>query len=159
MFRGRVAALILRSVLAPGAERAEMREKYAPELALDPTGSYWYRTWLMLRDSQSFWPWYNQTLTGRRQVPADFGGEFLHNWTFEVLKQWHSYHHVINAVLDQEPEIAGVLQRTLLVSDPLHAFAVYADKVAALCPKAKRAVAVQDVLATASEITGFLHGA
>ncbi len=153
-----VDRLILQSPLAPTTdERAELRRNYAPPLTIEPTGAHWYRTWLMLRDSQIYWPWYAHTNKSERRVDADFGAQHLHDWTFEVQKQWHSYHHPINAVLDQKPEWQGATAKTptLLISDPLHPFTVYDDTVKSLCPKARKGVATGDPQALAAAIRAF----
>jgi pimeloyl-ACP methyl ester carboxylesterase len=159
---GSVGHLILQSPLAPATdERADLRRNYAPPLTIESTGAHWYRTWLMLRDSQIYWPWYAHTNKSERRVDADFGAQHLHDWTFEVQKQWHAYHHAINAVLDQEPDWKDGTAKTptLLISDPLHPFTVYDDKVRLLCPKGKKAVATGDLQALADAIGVFVaHG-
>ncbi len=156
-----VTRLILHSPMAPASdERADLRKNYAPPLTIEATGSHWYRTWLMVRDSLVYWPWYAHSFKDERRVPADFSADHLHAWTFEVQKQWHSYHHAINAVLDQDTDWKTVTANTptLLVSDPLHPFAVYDDKVKSLCPKAKKTVAAGDPQALAAAIGTFVVG-
>jgi hypothetical protein len=90
----------------PGAaERAALRRHYAPPIAIDPGGAHWHRTWLMLRDSLVYWPWYNRRRAGLRRVAADFGAERLHAWTFEVMKQHHACQHVIEAALQRDAAV------------------------------------------------------
>jgi hypothetical protein len=93
--------LIVRGVLLPNdAERNDLRNNFAPEIKIEQDGSHWYRTWLMLRDSQIYWPWYDYRKDAQRHAPGEFGAEHLHLRTFDVMKCHSTYHHLIHAVLD-----------------------------------------------------------
>ncbi len=132
--------LALHGVLLPGAqERADLRANYAPAIAIKDNGSHWYDTWMMLRDSLIMWPWYSGESAGRRDVTQDFSGQRLHDWTFEVMKQRESYHHVINAAIDYHAydALAQVSGPVMTVMDPGHRFAVFDDQLRSLTPDAQ----------------------
>jgi pimeloyl-ACP methyl ester carboxylesterase len=106
-----------------GAARATMIGRLAPPITLADDGSHWYRTWLMLRDSLVRWPWYDRAPTALRRQSLDFDAEQLHAWTCDVMRQWHAYHHLIDAVLEWNPEAAIAIAGTKLsiVLDARHA--------------------------------------
>jgi pimeloyl-ACP methyl ester carboxylesterase len=89
-----------------GAVRREMIGKLAPPIALTDDGSHWYRTWLMLRDSLVRWPWYAREPAALRRQAVAIDAEDLHAWTCDVMRQWHAYHHLIDAVLEWNPDAA-----------------------------------------------------
>ena len=151
--------LIVRGVLLPEPDaRADMRNNYAPPIAIDPTGCHWYRTWLMLRDSLIYWPWYNRTRSGQRKLAADFGAERLHAWTFEVMKQWRAYHHLINAALDNDASEAlnAIHAPMMILQDRHHPFAGYDERLTALCPAAEKSRLPEDEFAEAALIEAFV---
>jgi hypothetical protein len=102
-----VASLSLTGLLrAPAADRRAMIGRLAPPIVLADDGSHWYRTWLMLRDSLVRWPWYERGSGALRRQPTSFDPEQLHAWTCDVMRQYHSYHRLIDAVLEWQPEEA-----------------------------------------------------
>jgi pimeloyl-ACP methyl ester carboxylesterase len=121
-----VHGLALCGVLRVGAtERRAMLGRLAPPIALADDGSHWYRTWLMLRDSLVHWPWYGRSPATLRRQPLAFDPLRLHAWTCEVMRQWSSYHHLIDAVLgwDPAPAIEAARGKLTVAIDPLHALA------------------------------------
>lgn len=86
--------------LADAAARADLRAHYAPIITIERDGAHWYRTWLMLRDSLVYWPWYDSRRVALRRTEQDFDAWKLHYWTVEVMKQWSGYHRLIHAILD-----------------------------------------------------------
>jgi pimeloyl-ACP methyl ester carboxylesterase len=138
----KVRQLILQSVLLPSiAERAEMLMNYAPPIELKADGSHWYKTWLMLRDSLAFWPWYRST-SGERLRRINLSNAYdpdrLHDWTVEVMKQFASYHHVINAAIRQDALtlLRQVKSKLALCIDAQHPFAVFDADLKAIRPAA-----------------------
>ncbi len=135
-----VSRLALHGVLLPGAEeRGDLRANYAPPINIKDNGSHWHDTWMMLRDSLIMWPWYSQDSSGRRDVEQDFDGKRLHDWTFEVMKQRESYHHLINAAIDYHAydALAQISGSVLTCMDPGHRFAVYDDQLKTVTPEAE----------------------
>ena len=135
-----VSRLAVHSVLLPGAEeRADLRTNYAPPIPIKDNGSHWYDTWMMLRDSLIMWPWYSTDASGRRDVTQDFSAQRLHDWTFEVMKQRESYHHVIHAAIDYHAfdALAQISGPVLTCMDPGHRFAVYDDRLRSITPEAQ----------------------
>ncbi|HEY6644433.1 alpha/beta hydrolase [Povalibacter sp.] len=125
-----VDSVVLQSVLLPSAqERQDLAQNYAPAIELKADGSHWYATWLMLRDSVAFWPWYNTSPDALRSAySADaFDADRLHDRTVEVMKRYGSYQHVINAALSQDALLLlGQLKsKTVLCTDVTHPFSVY----------------------------------
>jgi pimeloyl-ACP methyl ester carboxylesterase len=102
-----VASMSLTGLLrTPAADRRAMIGRLAPPIVLTDDGSHWYRTWLMLRDSLVRWPWYAREPAALRRQPLTFDPEHLHAWTCDVMRQYGSYHRLIDAVLDWQPEDA-----------------------------------------------------
>jgi pimeloyl-ACP methyl ester carboxylesterase len=134
----RVKQLILQSVFLPtNTERAEMLANYAPPIELKADGSHWYKTWLMLRDSLVFWPWYKNNSGDRLRridMSSAFDADHLHDWTVELVKQYASYHHVINAAIRQEARIllGQVTDRLTLCIDHQHPFAGFDTELRAI---------------------------
>ena len=126
----RVTALSLSGVLLPDAtERADLRANLAPPAVVNSDGSHWYRTWLMLRDSLVYWPWYKTKRECLRRAPGNFQAAHLHHWTFEVVKQLDGYHEAIHAALDHDAA-AGLVAfdgAVLLWRDPLNALSAAYD--------------------------------
>jgi len=107
-----VAGLTLTGLLRViGAARAAMIGRLAPPLALADDGSHWYRTWMMLRNSLVRWPWYDRAASALRRQAAGFDAGPLHDWTCDVMRQWHAYHHLIDAVLEWQPDDAIAIAR------------------------------------------------
>jgi pimeloyl-ACP methyl ester carboxylesterase len=139
----RCQSLTLCGILLPTAdERVELAERLAPAISIADDGSHWYRTWLMLRDSQIYWPWFDRTVRALRRVPADFSGRSLHRWTMDVMRAHDSYHQIIDAALanDAAKTLAGLAQTPVLLCDPARPLSAYDQRAAALRPDATVAV-------------------
>jgi pimeloyl-ACP methyl ester carboxylesterase len=96
----RVKRLALRPhPLPPLHERAGLRANYAPLITIESDGSHWYRTWLMLRDSLVWWPWYDRRVSNLTRKAGDFSAIALHDWTRDVLRNHASYGDLITAAL------------------------------------------------------------
>ncbi|MET3762181.1 alpha/beta fold hydrolase [Sphingomonas sp. UYEF23] len=135
----RCTAVILQGVALPDAgDRATLLESYAPPIVIEPDGSHWYKTWLMLRDSHLYWPWYDRRLAGLRRVAADFSGVPLHRWTMDVMRAHATYAHPIHAALRHDAEIAlqAIQVPLAIVSNPATPLSRYSDRLAALRPDA-----------------------
>jgi pimeloyl-ACP methyl ester carboxylesterase len=120
----RVERLCLTGVLrTDDAERHYMMGRLAPPISLADDGSHWYRVWLMLRNSLVRWPWYVRDAGSLRRQPLAFDADQLHDWTCDVMRQWSSYHLLLNAVLKWDPaaaiDTAG--SKLVIAIDPLHA--------------------------------------
>ena len=108
-----VAGVSLTGLLrVTGAPRAAMQARLAPPIAFADDGSHWYRTWLMLRDSLVRWPWYDRAASALRRQALSCDARQLHAWTCDVMRQWHAYDHLIEAVLEWNP--AGAIERARL---------------------------------------------
>lgn len=156
-----VDKLVLQSVLLASAEeRADMLKHYAPRIELQADGSHWYTTWLMLRDSLVFWPWYQST--GDRLRKVDIREQFeaipLHDRTVEVMKQFGSYHHVINAALGQDAQavLRQVQSKAVLCTDARHPFAGYDEALVASRPKAQTLQAAANGTDHVTQLAGLL---
>lgn len=88
------------------ADRATMRARYAPLIAVEADGAHWYRLWLRLRDSLIYWPWFDNRRAALRRVAEDFDGQQLHDWTVEVMKQAATHHRLIHAILEHDAAAA-----------------------------------------------------
>ena len=151
-----VRAVLLRGVLLPDAgQRADLAANYTPAIDIAADGSHWYRTWLMLRDSLTYWPWYQRRHRNTRDALADSSAQRLHDWTFDVMKQPASYGHLIGAALahDAAAALAAAGVPVLLCSDaaqPLFAYDAEARRLAPaaalVAPGGAHARALADVL-------------
>jgi pimeloyl-ACP methyl ester carboxylesterase len=155
----RVSHVILRGVLLPTIEeRLDLQANYAPPIEIDAYGGHWYRTWLMLRDSLIYWPWYDRRPEALRRVPTDFDADRLHDWTFEVMKQSDAYGHLINTALrhDAARVLADIRTPLLLCADPLVPFFAYHQRLLALCPDVARCDVGSDVATHPGDVRAFL---
>jgi pimeloyl-ACP methyl ester carboxylesterase len=158
-----VSQLLLHGVLLPTiAQRTDLRANYAPTITIEATGAHWYRTWLMLRDSLIYFPWYRRTRATQRPTVADFGAERLHDWTFDVMKQIHAYPHLINASLEQHAEqlLPQLRLPVLWLDDSSHRFNSYSEPARVAAPVAgtqhlHATVNGQDSQALATQITAW----
>ncbi len=120
----RVKGLCLTGVLRSAAvERRGMMGRLAPPIGLADDGSHWYRVWLMLRNSLVRWPWYARDPGSLRRQPVVFDADHLHSWTCDVMRQWSSYHLLVDAVLAWSPDapIDAAQLKLVVAVDPLHA--------------------------------------
>ncbi len=120
----RVKGLCLTGVLRESAaERRGMIGRLAPPIGLADDGSHWYRVWLMLRNSLVRWPWYARDPDSLRRQPVVFDADHLHSWTCDVMRQWSSYHLLVDAVLAWDPGLPlDAARRKLVIAvDPWHA--------------------------------------
>jgi pimeloyl-ACP methyl ester carboxylesterase len=135
----RITGLALRGLLLPDdMQRQALAAAYTPDIAIERDGGHWYSTWLMLRDSQVWWPWYDRRVTALRRTPADFGAKALHSWTLDVMRRRDSYGHLIQATLrhDAAAALSGIKAPLLILNDPLTPLSAYDDRLAALTPDA-----------------------
>lgn len=117
----RVAALVVQGLPLPTEpERADLAANYAPPIAIEPDGAHWYRTWLGLRDTQVYFPWYDRRQAALRGVAGELGTRPLHRWTMDVMRARESYADVIRAALDQDAAevLRGVSVPLIQVRDP-----------------------------------------
>ena len=134
-----VERVVVRGLALPTAqERVVLADRYAPPIRLDADGSHWYRTWLMLRDQQIFFPWYDTSWTRQRRVPADFDAWHLHRWTFEVMRQHAHYQELIAATFshDSAADLAALTLPLALCRDPQVPFFAYDAALRAVRPDA-----------------------
>lgn len=135
----RVQALAINGALLPDAtERAHLSIHYAPPIAIEADGSHWYRTWLMLRDSRVWWPWFDRRMDRLRRVEADFAPRPLHRWTMDVMRARETYAAVIHAALagDLASDLARLAAPPIVVSDPAIPLFAYDDTLRAARPDA-----------------------
>ena len=133
----RVTGLALRGLLLPDeTERAALAAAYTPTIEIERDGGHWYRTWLMLRDSQVWWPWYDRRSAALRRVPADLDAKRVHTWTLDVMRRHESYGRLIQAALRHDAAVAlGATKAPLLIlNDTLTPLSVHDDRLAALRP-------------------------
>lgn len=130
-----VIAITLDALALPDAvQAAAMKAHYAPPIAIEPDGAHWYRTWLMLRDAQVYFPWYEPTLAALRRVPADFSARPLHRHTMDVMRGHASYGHLIHAALAEDAArlLARLHVRPTIVDNPATPLSAYNNQLRAL---------------------------
>ncbi len=157
---GLVRRFALNGVLLPEPEeRAAMKLNATPSIDIKDNGSHWYDTWMMLRDSLIWHPWYSRNQENLRRIRQDFSANRLHDWMMEVMKQRTSYHHVIQAALSQHADrlLANADRSILICDDPRQAWsAAYNGKLKALLPDAPTIDTAADVGAYADQLALFL---
>ncbi len=119
-----VRALSITGLLRlPAAARRDMIGRLAPRIVLADDGSHWYRAWLMLRDSLVRWPWYDRQPSALRRQSIVLEPASLHAWSCDLMRQWHSYHRIIDAMLDWDVEapIDRASGKLTIALDPEHA--------------------------------------
>ena len=135
----RVSGLALRGLLLPEPdERATLSAHFAPPIEIERDGGHWYRTWLMLRDSLVWWPWFDRRRAALRRAPVDFEAKRLHAWTVDVMRRRSSYGHLIQAALahDARAALAGVIAPIVRLTDPATPLYAHDDRFAACRPGA-----------------------
>jgi pimeloyl-ACP methyl ester carboxylesterase len=136
----RVSGLAMRGLLLPNPEeRDALAANYAPPIVIERDGGHWYRTWLMLRDSLVWWPWYERRKDNLRRTPADFDAKRLHKWTLDVMRRLESYGQLIRAALKHDAcaALAEVRAPVLWLTDPLTPLSAYDHAAANLCADAR----------------------
>lgn len=160
----RVRRLILDgvSVYAP-EERAEMLERYAPEMRIDHQGTQIHRIWHFVRDVYLFWPWYKPDAAHARRVGLPSADD-LHDKVVEVLKAARTYHLSYRAAIayDKEQRLPLINVPTLLACARTDMFIQYFERVKELMPTA-RAIITEGVgsdaalRATVAQLEAFLE--
>jgi pimeloyl-ACP methyl ester carboxylesterase len=151
----KVSRLILEGLLAPSAEeRADLLANYAPAIPIEHDGAHWLRTWMMLRDSLIWFPWYRPTLDAQRARPGDFSAERLHRWTLDVMASRETYGQVIAAALahDGPGALRAVACPVLLVTGGATPLSAYDDTLRAIKPDASKIEATDDASALAGRL-------
>jgi len=154
-----VGRIALHGVMLPDElMRKDLRSRLAPPIILKDDGAHWYDTWLMLRDSLTSWPWYNGTYGGFRGTEEECSPEKLHEWTVEVMKQWSSYQHVINAAInyDATAAISCLGDSLLICEDETHRLSVYDPILRSLAPNAKRLLVSKEIGEFAGDLVPHL---
>lgn len=159
----RVNIVSVQSVPLPSSdERQDLLRNFAPPIELKADGSHWYATWLMLRDASIFWPWYKNTsgdALRHGDLSTSFAADKLHDRTMEVMKQYASYHHVINAAFDRDvtPMLNQAATKLVVCTDPTHIFSAYDGAVLAHRPVGPRLSMTGDERVDAAELAKLLH--
>ncbi len=129
-----VSSVVLAGLLAaPADERAPLSRDYTPPIAIEADGAHWYRTWLMLRDSLIWWPWYDRAKAAQRTTPQDFSAARLHRWTLDIMRRRESYGDLVQAALghDAPTMIDALVVPVCLIAGTTSPLSIYdADLVA-----------------------------
>lgn len=121
-----VHRLILHDLpLLTAVERARFSQDYTPPIEPTWDGGHLYKAWLMLRDDQIYWPWFDRR--SRTIRPIDFEGNpgQLHERLFEVLKARRSYGQTTQAAFRYQTHanLKRVACPTLMIERDGDAFA------------------------------------
>lgn len=79
--------------------RASWDARIAPPIQIVEDGAHWYATWLMLRRSLLYRPWYSRLAQDRQSPPTLPDAWELQRWTCEVMRGHRSYGDLVHAVL------------------------------------------------------------
>lgn len=130
-----------------------------PSIDIKDNGSHWYDTWMMLRDSLIWNPWYSRNQHTLRRTKQDFSADRMHDWMMEVMKQRASYHHVIQAAIAQHADhsLAQVSGPALICKDNNNAWSMaYDNKLKAMLPDAQSIELSTELKIAANQLTSFL---
>jgi pimeloyl-ACP methyl ester carboxylesterase len=146
----RVRRLVLDGIpVFPGTLRAELLERYAPQVTPDDFGGHLAWAWNFVRDLTLHFPHYARDPAHRlhqRPVPP---AEVLQFLVVDLLKALPTYHLSYRAAFLQDvaARLPLVDVPTLLIAiegDPL---AIYLDEAASLAPAARKSLIARDRLA------------
>lgn len=157
----RVIAVAIQGLALPDpAERADLVAHYAPPIDIEADGAHWYRTWLMLRDSQVYWPWYDRTLGAQRRVAADFSARPLHRWTMDVMRARATYGALIAAALadDSAARLDRLAVPLALIRETTTPLSHFDDRLEALAPAARLLSPGADLACSLLELGETGHG-
>jgi pimeloyl-ACP methyl ester carboxylesterase len=152
----KVSRVILEGLLAPSREeRADLTAHYAPTIPIERDGAHWLRTWMMLRDSLIWFPWYRPTLGAQRSRPGDFEAERLHRWTIDVMTSRETYGHVIAATLahDGPSALRAVACPVVLVTGGATPLSAYDNALRVIRPEASMIEATEDAPVMAGRLS------
>ena len=156
----RLDTVVAQGLLLPTPqERTALVADYTPAISIEPDGAHWYRTWLMLRDSRVWWPWFDRRKVTQRRVETRFDADDLHRWTVDVMRRHDSYGHVAQAVLGHHldatlPRLGG---RIIRVIDPPTPLSVFDDRASELLPDAPTLIRGSDLAAFSQALTSTLR--
>jgi pimeloyl-ACP methyl ester carboxylesterase len=144
------------------AEREDMLRHYAPAVVPAADGSHLLWIWNFVRDGYLFWPWYRRDAGNRRDIGLP-SPDALHDKFVEVVKAARTYHLSYRAAIGyrKEARLPLVAVPTLLVCARNDMLLRYLDGVAALMPRAIRAVTrgvatADDLAETVATMVAFL---
>ena len=123
--------------LLDATERAAWLAHYAPPIEIERDGAHWYRTWLMLRDSQIYFPWFETRLATLRRIPADLSARRLHCWTMDVMRSRKGYGDLIGAALrhDAAASLAGMTVPVIVITDPTTPLCALDNRISVITAK------------------------
>lgn len=154
----RVRMLVIEGVAMFEPEYADyLLENYTPALEPRDDGTHLLWAWNFVRDQTLFWPWFNRTREGIREVePVEAAA--LHRLYVEVLKSGHTYPIGYRAAFrhvmcERLPELRTPTLMIATEADMLHDATIAAAKLA---PNASAETVTRDPGATAQVIVDFL---
>jgi pimeloyl-ACP methyl ester carboxylesterase len=139
---GAVRRLVLDGMsLYSDAERDDMLRHYAPALTPSLDGTHLIWIWHFVRDAYLFWPWYKRDAAQVRDVGLP-SADSLHDKFVEVAKAARTYHLSYRAAIayDKAKRLPLLTTPTLLSCAETDMLIGYFESVAALLPKARRAI-------------------
>lgn len=149
-----MTALLLDGVMLPHVDTAT---RIAPDLPLDPTGAHWIKAWLMVRDGETYAPWYDGQIAAQRHVAVDLDASSLHDRTFEIMKARSTYFRLPRDACNHDPfaALAQCAAPIILFDRNDSAHVAGSPTVAAQLPSA-RLVAVVDEAEMAASVASLL---
>lgn len=160
----RLNRLILHGVMMFGARMSlDLAAHYTPELVPTWDGAYLYRTWLMVRDQQIFWPWYRRgpDPAFRVGITEDFRANWLNDQVIEILKCNRTYHLTLQAAFryPMRKKLPQIGVPTLVCSEPGEPLHSTSDKAVRLIPNGTCASMGRGNAAKRRAMTAFLGAA
>lgn len=120
------------------ALRAELRERYAPDIRIDRHGGHLLQAWQFIRDQGLYWPWYRTTRAGILRTAPRVDPREVHQRVLELLRA-PAWRATCRAQFSYplKSRLRGARVATLLAAadgDPLREYALAAARANAAIP-------------------------
>jgi pimeloyl-ACP methyl ester carboxylesterase len=132
---------------------------YCPPLEPRWDGGHLLWAWNFLKEQALFWPWFDKTTAGVREVEAT-STSGLHRWFLEVLKSGHTYPRGYRAAFayPQRDRLAQLTTRTLVGGTPDDPLSVFSEEAAGLARDADWTLFPERPADQAATVARFLDG-
>lgn len=135
-----IGKLILDRPELPGAElRARLVENAAPTIDARWDGTHFLTAWHMLRDAALFWPWYNATAEGMRDIEPDVEPVALQARLLAWLKGRQTYGDYMRAAYqtDAAALMSNIEHPTLIIATAGDSLEAHAESAAEILANAQ----------------------
>ncbi len=121
--------------------KKKLLDNQAPEIKPDHDGTQFLKAWHLVRDGKIFWPWWNRTKDGVRNIGLPSEIE-LHKEVLELLKSISTYHHNYRAALsyNKKPRLKLLKVPVLVMASENDILLPYLEEATKLIPGGQNAI-------------------